>query len=137
MSAYIHRCAYCDEPTVLVDGRTLYPYLGDNLLDKRFFLCRPCDAWVGCHPGTTTALGRTAKADLRRAKSEAHAAFDPLWQSDALRNGTSKGFARRAAYDWLASALGMTREDCHIGMMDVATCYRVISLVRAHLKGQS
>ena len=33
---------------------------------------------------------------------------------------------RGEAYRWLAERLSMAREDCHIGMFDVADCQRVV-----------
>ena len=37
---------------------------------------------------------------------------------------------RAEAYQWLAEAMGMTREDCHIAMMNAAQAMRVVDLVR-------
>ena len=111
-------CPYCGEHAQLVGGLAIYPHRPD-LRDKRFYLCAPCDAYVGCHPGTTNALGRLANAELRKAKMAAHSAFDPIWKS-----GQKK---RSSAYAWLADALQMPKKDCHIGMMDVADCLRVVA----------
>lgn len=36
--------------------------------------------------------------------------------------------SRTQAYEWLAGALGIPAEECHIGMMDVETCGHVIAL---------
>jgi len=119
-AAPIVRCDYCGEPAKQVTGAAVYPRRPD-LASKVMYLCRPCDAWVGCHPGTSNPLGRLADKALRVAKMEAHAAFDPLWR-DQPRG------ARSSAYAWLASALGIKAEDCHIGMFDVETCKRVVSL---------
>jgi hypothetical protein len=33
---------------------------------------------------------------------------------------------RHEAYGWLANQLGLSRDDCHIGMFDVAQCERVV-----------
>ena len=63
-------------------------------------------------------LGRLANAELRRAKSAAHAAFDPLWKSKRMK--------RRDAYGWLARELGISRDNCHIGMFDIAACRAVV-----------
>jgi hypothetical protein len=67
-----------------------------------------------------------ADAELRAAKSAAHAAFDPLWKSKAAREGISKSKARGKGYRWLAEQLGIDAKDCHIGMMDAPTCRRVV-----------
>lgn len=92
-----------------------------DLKEKLFWLCEGCGGWVGCHPGTDRALGVPASAELRRARSLAHAVFDRLW-----RNGT---MTRGEAYKWLASTLRLTPEQAHMGQMDLATCRRVVNAV--------
>lgn len=121
-------CDYCGKPSELVSGAVLYPHHGQKFADKYFFRCAPCQAWVGCHDGTFKPLGRLANAELRRAKSAAHFAFDKLWQGKMRRDKCSKSVAREAAYGWLAKELGIAREDCHIGQMDLAMCDRVIAV---------
>lgn len=127
----IAACPYCDKPPVLVTGRELYPHRPDLALLK-FWRCDPCDAHVGCHKAGarvdavisdgTLPLGRLANAELRRAKSAAHAAFDPLWMSKRMR--------RRDAYRWLAGELGISAANCHIGMLDVDGCKAVVAVVK-------
>jgi hypothetical protein len=67
-----------------------------------------------------------ANAELRAAKSAAHAAFDPLWKSHG-----NKGAARARAYRWLAQEMKMRPENCHIGMFDLDQCRAVVALVVA------
>ena len=86
------------------------------------YYCEPCQAWVGCHPESTRPLGRLANSELRLAKREAHAAFDPIWKT-----GKKK---RNQAYGWLALKLGIPRYRCHIGMFDVALCARAVEVCR-------
>jgi hypothetical protein len=112
-------CPYCGKESMLSSGAAIYPHL-PRLAYKPIYVCFPCDAYVGCHPGTTKALGRLANAELRKAKIAAHAVFDPIW-----RNGT---MSRRAAYRWLTLALGLS-EPAHIGEMDIEGCERVIEVV--------
>jgi hypothetical protein len=112
-------CPYCQNVAELVTGADVYPHRPD-LHHKFIYRCAPCDALVGCHPGTKKPLGRLANAELRKAKQAAHAAFDPLWQSGGMK--------RQAAYGWLAGQLGIDRQECHIGMMDVAMCKRVVEV---------
>lgn len=113
-------CPYCGATAVLVTGREVYPHRPD-LYGKAFWRCGPCDAWVGCYPGTTNPMGRLADAELRRAKQNAHAAFDPLWRRGVYPS-------RTAAYQWLASQLGIHPRDCHIGMFDAPRCLEVTRL---------
>lgn len=114
-------CPYCGKKSHLADGTVIYPHRPD-LAKKLFYRCTPCGAFVGCHPGTITPLGRLANAELRKAKQAAHAAFDPKWQGGDIR--------RQRAYAWLAEQLGIPREDCHIGLFDEALCQRVIEACR-------
>ena len=104
-------CAYCGNKTIL--RKTEYGWQ---------YACVPCGAHVGCHKGTSTALGRVANAELRFWKSEAHAWFDPIWQSGKM--------TRTKAYLWLADQLRIDGEDCHIGMMDVAMCKWIVQLCK-------
>jgi hypothetical protein len=113
-------CPYCGNQSEFVAGDAVYPHRRD-LRDRDFYLCAPCDAYVGCHAGTRRPLGRLANAELRRAKVDAHAAFDPIW-----RNSIS----RSEAYRWLATMLRIPASACHIGMFDVEQCRRVVQVVR-------
>lgn len=121
-------CPYCQQRARLVDGEELYPHRRD-LYGNLFYRCTPCQAWVGCHPGTDKTLGRLANAELRRAKSAAHAAFDPLWKQGNL--------TRAQAYAWLGKQMGLTPEQTHIGMFDVEQAVRVVELCRATLKASA
>lgn len=114
-------CPYCGKAASLVGGINIYPHRPD-LAEKKFYQCAPCDAYVGCHPGTTNPLGRLADAELRKAKMAAHAAFDPLWKEGNKKRGS--------AYAWLCDQLGIEKKDCHIGMFDVEMCRRVVEVCR-------
>ena len=83
-------CPYCDQPSQLVNGLALYPHRSD-LAKNNFYLCKPCNAYVGCHAGTQHAMGRLADLSLREAKKKAHAAFEPIWKQH-------KFMKRSAAY---------------------------------------
>jgi len=124
----IPTCPYCQKPAELVTGRVLYPRCWGDVARKNFFRCAPCSAWVGVHEGTLQPFGRLANAELRTVRQHAHNAFDRLWEGKMLRDGCSKGKAREAGYQWLAAQLGIPRADCHIGMMDVEMCTRVVQV---------
>lgn len=115
-------CAYCSQPTEFVGGDIIYPHRPD-LAEKKFYRCVPCEAYVGCHPGTETPLGRVANAELRKAKMAAHAAFDPLWREGGMK--------RKEAYAWLRKAMNLAEDQCHIGMFDVDQCREVQRLCYA------
>lgn len=113
-------CIECGNKGELVDGQRIYPHRPD-LYAKRFYLCA-CGAYCGCHPGTTIPLGNPCGPVTRKARSAAHAAFDPLWKRGVM--------SRPSAYAWLTQATGIAREQCHIGMMTAEQANLVVRLVR-------
>lgn len=119
-------CPYCGRESALDTKYRFYPHRPD-LADKHIWICKPCGAWVGCHKGTTRALGRLANAELRALKCQAHRAFDPMWKS-----GHDKDVKRATAYAWLARQLGIPGRECHIGHFDPEMCRRVIDVCSAH-----
>lgn len=112
-------CPYCGERAEFVDSKIVY---GKSY--GKIYLCRKCLAYVGVHKGTDKPLGRLANAELRYWKKAAHAAFDPIW-----KYGRFRGY-RNAAYGWLAGRMGLSVEETHIGMFDVAQCKRAIQICR-------
>lgn len=113
-------CPYCRNPAELVTGKEIYPNRQD-LFDLNFWRCEPCGAYVGCHKKQgdgSQPLGRLANAELRKAKTKAHAAFDPIWQGKEMK--------RSDAYAWLAKQLGAPVARTHIGEFNVADCMRVV-----------
>lgn len=112
-------CPYCGNQSQQVGGLHLYPHRED-LASRTFYVCDPCDAFVGTHRGTNTPLGTLANKLLREYRKMAHAAFDPLW-----REGT---YTRGNAYRKLAIAMDLPREDCHIAMFGLDQCKHVIQL---------
>lgn len=112
-------CPYCGAAAVWRDSSIVYGRSYGPI-----WICSnypKCDAYVGCHGGTKTPLGRLANAELREKKKQAHAAFDRLWKGGQM--------PRNDAYAWLANALGISRADCHIGMFDDEMCERVVQAV--------
>lgn len=114
-------CGYCSLPADLVTGAVIYPYRVE-LSDRLFYRCKPCEAHVGCHPGTTRPLGGLANKQLRLARVQAHAAFDPLWKKGS--------WPRPKAYRWLADRLGIAPDACHIAHFDLNQCRRTVDVVR-------
>jgi hypothetical protein len=88
-----------------------------------------CDAYVGVHKGTRSALGRLANKELREHKKTAHYFFDFLWQTKKAqgdRNARSKGYA------WLSKELGTPKKETHIGWFDVEMNKKVIELCKPY-----
>lgn len=118
------KCPYCGAEVVLREAK--YVYHTNKSEDwGKVWVCSnypKCNAYVGCHKGTTLPLGRLANTRLRTLKSEAHKQFDPIWKCGLM--------SRREAYKWLASMLRIDINDCHIGMFDVKMCQKVIHLCK-------
>jgi hypothetical protein len=115
-------CQYCDQQARLVAGSVVYPR-SPQLWNKSFYFCdnNHEPAWVGCHPRTRQPLGTLADAFTRYWRSQAHAAFDPLWKTRQL--------TRTQAYAMLAKYLTLEGTQCHIGMFDPKTCKQVTEFV--------
>jgi hypothetical protein len=117
-------CPYCGKKAEFKTGREIYAGRG-SWDGKKFWVCEPCNAWVGCHDRNKRygrvgdePLGRLANKELREAKMKAHLAFDPIWKEKSMK--------RKEAYAWLAKKLGIPAEECHIGMFDVDMCREVV-----------
>ena len=113
-------CPYCEKPAQLVSGEVVYPHRRD-LYQKKFYICKSCDARVGCHKESGKPLGRLANSELRKAKMSVHKVFDVKWKRQ-------KGVSRSDAYKWLAKSLNISRKECHIGMFDLKRCEEAIAV---------
>jgi len=112
-------CTYCGQQADLYTGASLYPRR-PSLAHAFFYHCKPCDATVSCHPGTSIPKGTLADAKLRKARLRAHQAFDPLWQ---------KGFINRSnAYAWLARQMQIDVDYCHMALFNLDECEQVIRI---------
>lgn len=112
-------CPYCGRPTVL-----------DKNDFGRIYICRPCDAYVGCHHSRKNgdrplALGRVAKLDLRQKRMEAHKWFDTIWQMNYMD--------RKSAYWYLSTNLGLPKDYTHISWLDHLGLDWVIYLSKKYL----
>lgn len=110
-------CPYCKQPSKLVDTQSIY--------GKSYglaYCCKPCDAWVGVHSGTTVAKGRLANAKLRLVKIETHKYFDIIWQKNVM--------TRKECYEWLSDNLNIPKEYTHIGMFNLESCKKTIEVCK-------
>lgn len=115
-------CIECDTDCDLVSGQAIYPHRQD-LYSLNFYQCPNCGAYVGCHKGTTQALGTACGPSTRQARSAAHHAFDQLWR------GKQAKYTRTQAYQALGVFMELSEAKCHIGMFDSDQCKQVISFV--------
>lgn len=84
-----------------------------------------CVSAHGAHPSGAPMGVPTNKAG-KDARIRAHAAFDTLWNTGTMR--------RKEAYKWMQMALGLSKEQAHIGNFDIPTCERLIEAVAVYLK---
>lgn len=132
---------HCSRPARKVTGRVVHPHRFD-LAELFFYRCSDCDAHVGCHKRGGRPLGRPANAELRKQRSIAHNAFDPLWKKavyDPAYSGSVKdnaavrtitGSARSRCYAFLAHQLKLSKDECHIGLFNLEQCRHATAISR-------
>jgi hypothetical protein len=118
-------CPYCGNETELIDSAEIYQGVSYGWM----YICRPCDAYVGCYRGSKKALGRLANAELRKYKQQAHEALDQIWKKRLMK--------RKEVYTWLSQQLETERDYTHIGMFDVEQCKKVIAVSEQYLDTSS
>lgn len=116
-------CPYCSADAEFVDSAEVY-----RKSYGMMFLCRPCNAYVGCQGSSDKPIGRLANKQLRYWKVKAQEAFGNIWQARLKVESVSTKKAVAGAYDWLAEQLNIKRSDCNIGMFDVETCIKVVQI---------
>lgn len=107
-------CPYCGKEAIWCENKTIY---GKNYGDSYMcYLCKDCDAYVGCHKNTTESLGTMANKELRELRVHCHLEFDKFWKSGYLK--------RREAYKYLAEIMGMG--EAHIGGFSIQECLKLL-----------
>ncbi|NOQ30220.1 MAG: hypothetical protein GQ570_03760 [Helicobacteraceae bacterium] len=114
-------CPYCKGFAQLVDSKVIYKRGGYGMM----YLCKPCNAYVGCHGDTNMPKGTLANKELRESRKTAHAFFDKIWKD--------KHLTRHQSYKWLAKSLNIQAHKCHIGSFGVEDCSRVVKLAKTRL----
>jgi hypothetical protein len=119
-------CPFCGSPAKLVTGAELYGVTGKDFSDKKFWDCRPCDAYVGVHKDSPVfrPLGSLVNKNTREWCKRAHATFDPFWSTP------ENGIKRIQAYLILSTLMGIPEERTHIGMMNAEECRQVVELFK-------
>jgi len=114
----LETCPFCGGKVEWVENKQIY---GKNYgKSYMIWLCKPCDAYVGCHNNTEKPLGTLANKETREARKKAHAVFDPLWVSGRM--------SRKKAYRFLSDSFG---KNVHIAQSNVATCFEIIETIKA------
>lgn len=121
-------CPFCDSPAEWVSHSEIYGRIY-NQAAHMIWLCRQCDAYVGCHNNTKQPLGQMANAHMRKARKLTKELFIKVclngqWKCDK--------HLKESAYCWLARELDITRHECHFGDFTVERCreaYRILQKV--------
>ena len=115
-------CRYCGGVIRLVPAETVYGVSSNRLgmKNEKLYQCQNCNARVGCHKGTTRALGNVANEVLRLKRMETPRVFDAMWKR--------RHMSRTEAYRWLAAQLHRTEGRAHIGGFEMDQCQKVIDL---------
>lgn len=101
-------CDACCSPNVsLTTNDRIYGRVHGNW--PYVYFCDDCKAAVGCHPDTHIPLGRMADKTTRHIRAKVHESFDPIWRSGLM--------SRSDAYRWLAAALNIEYDLCHISWL--------------------
>jgi len=108
-------CPYCFNKTEYVDSSVIY-WRSYGMI----YLCKDCRAYVWVHKWTEKPKGIPANEELRELRKQAHALFDPIWQSWKK--------TRKNAYNWLSQKLWIPFKETHIGMFDNDKCKKTINI---------
>jgi len=109
-------CSFCSKKAVWVENKAVY---GRNY-GKSFmcWLCKDCDAYVGCHNNTRRPLGTMADDQTRKWRQAVHRRIDPLWKSGDM--------SRKEVYKKISDGIGF---QFHTGEADVETCKKVLEFM--------
>lgn len=115
-------------PVICTCGQPMVLNYSDKIPDAPWFYgCSTfpkCRTSHGCHQATGKPLGRPADHETKQWRIRAHDAFDTLWKGGKM--------SRARAYQWMMATMNLSEEENHIGMMDKATCQRLMAEVWKH-----
>ncbi|AWB21202.1 hypothetical protein DA075_09990 [Methylobacterium currus] len=122
----------CGRSARLTTGAEIYPRQ-PHLHGRHFYICDACKGYCGTHRGSTRSLGTPAGPALRFERQHLHAhVIDPLWMEAELCGAYEdkpprvvhqiRKRARQRVYEFLADRLGISEQDCHVGMFDMTRC---------------
>lgn len=108
-------CTYCGKEAEWVENKEIY---GRNYGKSYMcWLCRDCDAFVGCHNNTKRPLGTFANRELRSLRKQVHLYIDQFWKNGQLK--------RALVYSRISKELGF---QYHTGESTIETCKKVLAL---------
>lgn len=119
-------CNYCNKEAEWVSNEVIYgKRYGKSYM---MWLCRPCEAWVGCHCNTEKPLGTLAKLELRNLRRKAK----ELFIEKKLSGKWGRNYAQKEkAYKWLRKTMKLSSDEAHFGMFDETRCRYIINTLKA------
>lgn len=107
------KCPYCKMEAIWCENKEIY---GRNYGKSYMcYLCKKCDAYVGCHNNSKKPLGTMANKELREWRKKTHTTIDPIWRDGVISRGK--------LYRMMSDHFGF---DVHIGESDVEICKKII-----------
>ena len=120
-------CRYCGPEHPVRIARHEEIYGGREFGDWPFmYLCDHCGARVGVHPGTDIPIGMLADFYLRKARSQNKPSFFQMVKVT--------GMTMDEAYQWLADAMGIPKEECHWGWFEIDQCHQAGMICEEELR---
>lgn len=128
MKKYDVTCPYCGAKAVLRPANTIY---GKNRKSngEHMYVCKnfpACDAYVTAHHASKKPMGSLANGDLRHKRKIAHIELNKFQHSS--------GMTKWAVYVWLATKMGLSSEETHIGKFSENQCEQAVRLCRQGVK---
>lgn len=108
-------CNICGGEVILINTNVR------NARTRFIYKCTQCGASVGTHPKTFDALGTLADRETKAKRREVHEWFDNLYETHE---------ERESLYEKLAIALGIDKDECHFGLMDIEMLERALVIIK-------
>ena len=113
-------CQYCNNPSKVITGKKLYP--NTRWIHKKYFwICKSCDAYVGCHGKSKKPLGSLANKKLRELRKLCHYKFYEYSKANNL--------TKKESYKWLSEIMKLDPKHAHFGMFDIDQCSKFLNLI--------
>lgn len=128
-------CPSCGNKCDPVDGRTIHPHR-DDLNNKQFWLCEPCNAYCGREGDKATGSPATGPLrDLRRElmnelKILTMAKYDIMKKFDNSSARIVKAKAQKSGLRWLKQLVDIPYGG--IGYMDAASATKALDIVKPY-----
>lgn len=116
-------CPYCKKEALWCENKEIY---GKNYGKSYMcWLCKECDAYVGCHNNTKKPLGTMANKTTRALRIKAKNYWIENFAPDYKTIGSNK---KGKYYYKLSQLLNIPYEETHFAMFSQSVCIKVLQL---------